>query len=84
MCINYLYSISGRSFEDGLGTVALLHKILTEQPKPPSLFNPSIPPELDQVVMKCLELKRENRFATAEDLISELKEVRHTLPEAST
>ncbi|MCC7334258.1 MAG: protein kinase [Pirellulaceae bacterium] len=32
-------------------------------PTPPSELNPSLPPELEQVIMKCLEKKPEDRFA---------------------
>lgn len=77
--------LTGRNrYGEGLGTRALMHKIVTEQPEPPSLHNPLIPPELDLIVMKCLEPKPENRFATAEELITALTLIRQRLPEAST
>jgi hypothetical protein len=76
---------AGRNrFEDGLGTAALMMKILHEQPSPPSVHNPSITPELDSIVMKCLDPKPENRFWTAQELITALKEVRQTFGDTTT
>ncbi len=44
-------------------------------PDPPSKHNPEVPPALDQVVLKCLEVDREKRFATASELAAALEGV---------
>ncbi|MBI5191061.1 MAG: protein kinase [Nitrospirae bacterium] len=44
-------------------------------PKPPKTLNPAIPDRLDQIIMKCLEKDRNNRFGTAAELAMSLREV---------
>ncbi|HSA95701.1 MAG TPA: protein kinase [Acidobacteriota bacterium] len=48
-------------------SVALKHK--TDPPPDPRTLNPSIPGELAQVILKCLEKDREKRFGSAADLL---------------
>lgn len=77
--------ITGRNrFEEAGSMVALAVKVLNEEPRPPSTYNPSVVPELDRIVMKCLERKRDNRFASAEELIDALEHVRDRMEESST
>jgi serine/threonine protein kinase len=76
---------SGRNrFDDGISPGAYMYKVVSGDPPPPSHHNPSIPPELDAVVMKCLARKRNERFASAEGLIAALRDVREVLAESST
>ncbi len=42
--------------------VMIMANITSEDPEPPSSLNPDIPPELDNIVMKCLEKKKEDRW----------------------
>ena len=44
--------------------------------EPPSIFNPSISPSLDQCILKMVELRPENRHQSIWDLVSEIE----TLP----
>jgi serine/threonine protein kinase len=44
--------------------------------EPPSIYNPSISPSLDQCILKMVELRPENRHQSIWDLISEIE----TLP----
>lgn len=46
--------------------------LLTEAPARPSAFRPEIPPELDKVILRCLEKESDRRFSTALELISAL------------
>ncbi len=57
--------------------LALMHAHLTEQAQPPGERSPesSIPPELDAVIMRCLEKQPAHRFATAADLRVALEQV---------
>ncbi|MFI6344681.1 serine/threonine-protein kinase [Streptomyces sp. NPDC050560] len=41
-------------------------------PPKPSAYNNSVGPELDDLVMRCLELRPADRFATAADLLADL------------
>jgi len=46
--------------------------------KAPSYFNGAIPPELDQIILKCLRRNPEERFASAEELQSALRQLMQT------
>ncbi len=53
---------------------------ICEEPRtPPSAFNPSVPPELDAVVLAALEKDREDRFASARDFAAALRDVLQVL-----
>lgn len=58
---------AARSTEEAL--VAPLQQVV----EPPSRQNPEVPPELDAVVMRCLERDRAARFGTALELARELE-----------
>ena len=45
---------------------ALFNDILSREPRPPSSFNPSIPPDLDAIVMRMLAKDPMQRFPTAD------------------
>lgn len=47
--------------------------ILHKDPEPPSHINPEIPGELDRIIRKTIEKKRDNRYASARDLREDLK-----------
>ncbi len=49
--------------------------ILTTTPEKPSKLNPEVPPELDEIIMKCLEKKKEKRWRSTDVLYSKLKEM---------
>ncbi|HEV7499595.1 MAG TPA: serine/threonine-protein kinase, partial [Vicinamibacteria bacterium] len=53
---------------------AILRKHLTEVPPPPSSKRSSVPPELDRIVQRLLAKTPEERYAGAEDLVTELRD----------
>jgi serine/threonine protein kinase len=53
--------------------LALLHK--THRPPNPNTLNPHVSRELGQVILKCLEVEREKRYQTAQDLLAHLKKI---------
>ena len=57
----------------------LISMILYKQPPPPSTYNPSIPRELDEIVMKCLAKKKEERWKTIELVLERLETIRKQL-----
>ena len=54
-------------------TLALLHK--TVRPPNPSTLNPRVSREFGQVILKCLEVDKEKRYQSAQDLLADLKKV---------
>ena len=58
-CLTGLRLFHGKSAEEGM--VAALNTTVA----PPSKINPEVRPDVDAVVMKALQRKREDRFATA-------------------
>ena len=54
---------------------AVMGRILTVKPAPPSSENPDIPPEIDEIVMKCLEKRKEDRWRSTDVLYSKLRDV---------
>ncbi len=55
-------------------TVALKH--IQEKPISPTRYNPSIPQEMEQIVMTCLEKDKDKRFPSMADLAQALETVR--------
>lgn len=53
----------------------ILHKHQYEFPELPSNVNPDIKPEMNSVIMKCLEKKPFNRYGTMMLLLSDLKNI---------
>jgi serine/threonine protein kinase len=51
---------------------AVCAQIISSSPAPPSRHNPALPPEFDQIVMRCLAKDPAQRFATAQDLAASL------------
>src|SRR5207244_3956688 len=47
-------------------------------PQPPSHRNPEVPPALDKLVMKAIDLDPAKRFATAAELRASLQELQRT------
>jgi serine/threonine protein kinase len=47
--------------------------VLRDQPVPPSVLRPSLSPELDAIVLRCLQKSPEQRFATVAELASALE-----------
>jgi serine/threonine protein kinase len=59
-------------------SIALKHK--TEIPREPKEFNPQIPDELNQLVMKCLEKKREKRYQNTAEILNKLTGIEKDIP----
>lgn len=57
----------------GGSPAAVLGKHVTEMPKPLREHRPSIPPPLEQVVMRCLAKRPADRWQSAEELLTQLE-----------
>jgi predicted ATPase len=61
---------------DGLTTFETLEQIVHESPRPVTSLNPRIPAPLEQLILRCLEKRAEDRIQTAAELADRL-EYRH-------
>ncbi len=50
----------------------ILHSVLSEEPQAPSLLNPSLSTEIDNVVLKALSKKPDDRYQSADEFIDAL------------
>jgi pimeloyl-ACP methyl ester carboxylesterase len=57
--------------------------ILHKDPEPPSRSNPEIPGELDRIIRKAMAKKRDDRYASARDLLEDLKRLQLQLSSAA-
>lgn len=52
--------------------IATLLKRTQERPKPPADVDPAIPKAISDVVMKCLEINRDDRYSSAREILEDL------------
>jgi WD40 repeat protein/serine/threonine protein kinase len=57
---------------DETPTPELMQTILATEPSSPRRFNPSVPRDLEAIVLKCLEKDKARRYATAGELAADL------------
>ena len=60
--------VTGELPFDGDNATAVALKQITEAPVPPSQLNPLVDPTMEQIILKCMAKKAENRFSTADEL----------------
>jgi serine/threonine protein kinase len=77
--ILYEITVGSPPFEGDSGlSVALKHK--TELPKPPRESNAQIPEDLERLILRCLAKKKEERYQSAEQLVTELMQIEKGAP----
>lgn len=81
-CILYELITGKRPFS--APTIAeLFAQVLRQRPEPPSQLNAAVPPELDEVVLSCLEKERSLRPQRAHELVQLLRSIQlHYAPPA--
>ncbi|HVT57898.1 MAG TPA: serine/threonine-protein kinase [Thermoanaerobaculia bacterium] len=62
----------GRSPYDGGSALEILQKVLASDPEPPRRIDPSLPADLETIVMKCLEKDPARRYDSARALAEDL------------
>ena len=68
--------LTGRVPFDGDRPVAVAMKQISDEPGPPRIVEPSIPPELEAVVMRALAKRPSERYRTADEFSRALAEAR--------
>ena len=59
----------------GNSELTVLQSVVTDDPVAPRRLNPAVPPELERVVLRCLEKDRTRRYPNAEELLSDLERI---------
>lgn len=73
MGITMYEMITGKVPFDGESTVAIALAHIKEPITPPSVYDPMIPVSLEKIILKCTQKKVESRYASADELIEDLK-----------
>ena len=71
--------VTGQRPFTGESRQATINGILSIEPAAPSVLNPNLPAELDQVINKALEKDRELRYQTASDFRADIRRVLRTI-----
>lgn len=82
-CLVYEMLTGRRAFQGGSAADSIA-ATLREEVTPPSQTSSEIPPELDAIVMRCLERRAEDRFQSAQDLAFSLRSALGTSRSALT
>jgi eukaryotic-like serine/threonine-protein kinase len=67
--------LTGRPPFVGESPVSVAYQHVRENPAPPSSYDPSIPPEVDAVVLKALAKNREERYQSAADMRADIHRI---------
>ena len=73
-------ALTGGPLYDADGPITLAMKHVNEPPRPPREANPEVPEVLDAIVLKLLAKDPEDRYASAEELASDLRRAQDDLP----
>jgi Tol biopolymer transport system component len=55
---------------------AMMYSIVNEHPAPPSELQQGMPKELERIIFKCLEKQKEDRYQSAEHLLTDVKKLK--------
>src|SRR3712207_3978600 len=71
--------VAGRQPFDGATPTDVIISIAEREPEPLTICAPEVPTRLERIVKKALTKDREERYQTADDLLIDLKGLRHEL-----
>jgi serine/threonine-protein kinase len=72
--VTFYEALTGRRPFSADTPFAILRLHLTEPPAAPTAIRPDIPPELERIVLRLLSKSPADRFASAEELVQELRD----------
>jgi len=75
--------IAGKRAFDGAGGASIIAAILKDDPPPLSQNNARVPPELDRILAKMLAKNPANRYASAAEIVAELRVLQRGLGEGA-
>ena len=73
----YEMSTGRRAFQEQLPS-RLIDSILHQPPVPPRVLHPRITPELDAIILKCLDKEAERRYQSAKELLVDLRRLQQS------
>lgn len=65
-------AVTGHPPFDGESSTEILMKVLDQEPLPPRKIDPTLPPDLQTIILKCLEKNSEQRYSSARALSDDL------------
>ncbi len=80
-CVLYEMATGRRPFLEG-HSARLADDILHKPPDPPRQSSPDLSPRLESIILKCLEKKPDNRYASARQLAAELRRISASTPQS--
>ncbi len=72
--------ITGKQPFRGQNRMEIMMKVVEEEPVPPRLLNPKIPPELEAVCLKAMAKRKRDRYQAAAELADDLRKFRDGKP----
>jgi WD40 repeat protein/predicted Ser/Thr protein kinase len=75
--------VTGRPPFTGGHAVEIIRRVLDEEPVPPRQRNPQVAPDLDAIILKCLEKEPARRYPAAAEVAAELRRFRRGEPIAA-
>lgn len=73
--VTFYYCLSGKKIFDKSHISEQIFSVLNEAPKSLLEFNLLIPPELDQLILRCLEKNPDDRPANVKEILSDLNRI---------
>jgi len=76
--------VTGRLPFEGENAAAILHRITTAEPEPPSRHKPDVPVDLEQIISRCLAKDPAERYQSATDLAADLRRAGRAMAAAAS
>lgn len=74
---------TGKPAFAGTSKVEISSKVLQVEPHKPSLINPGIPPQLENIILKAMAKDPESRYQSAAEMVKDLSRLRSSLSDAT-